>query len=72
MKHTWLILVLFISGCAAKKPMHAKPTGQLIVVTKDCIVGWKINEGKCRPWKDELYLCDAVVVKVACIKIDQR
>jgi hypothetical protein len=66
------ILVLLLTGCAAKKQPEPEPPKESI--PKRCIMGGVVNKTKCVPYKKDpnLAICDGVLIKYACVEVEQK
>lgn len=67
MKWLAVIVLLFTVGCAEKKPVKAKAK---FVLPLNCIVA-ATAEGECKQISPELAECSGVIVKFACVKVQQ-
>jgi hypothetical protein len=68
MRYAAALLTLFvISGCAHK---HSAKVASVAVPQK-CILGGIVNKAKCEPLGKDEMVCNAVVVKFACVEVKQ-
>jgi hypothetical protein len=66
------ILLSLLTGCAAKKP-PAKAI-QRESIPPRCIMGGFVDKTTCEPYEKDpsLAICQNVIVKYACVQVDQK
>jgi hypothetical protein len=70
MKCAFLIALLFaLTGCHHRRP--APPSSSRFSLPTNCLVGFEASRSQCRAVSMDQAICDGVVVKFACLKVQQ-
>jgi hypothetical protein len=64
-----LCLCVLLTGCAAKKPVKAKPR---MVIPPSCITELEGVQTKCKAIDGDKAVCQDVVIKFHCVKVEAK
>ena len=68
MKRLALLLIIPLLGCGAHR---AKVIHPVITIPGNCILGGIVKQANCKALDGERAVCNGVVVKFACVKVER-
>jgi hypothetical protein len=71
MKYLPILILLLLTGCTAKKPVHQV---QRESIPPRCIMGGFVDKTTCEPYKKDpnLAVCQNVLIKYACVEVEKK